>query len=179
MRLKCCGMIRCEHVALEHGPKALDALDYHKPLSAQLKRMDPDAPIVVPFAAVVATIDALPPASAIDAMAEAFVRYSKGEVSVPPIQTLGQPPLAHFVGHKDAQACIKSAYINGYIDHGLDSFIQQLEDKVRHLEKVKGLLKEVGYCTAAVGCCTAITGTRVHVLNAIFECMHINDLSGA
>ena len=26
---------------------------------------------------------------------------------------LGQPPLASFVGHPDAQACIKSAYVNG------------------------------------------------------------------
>ena len=72
----------------------------------------------------------------------------------------------------------KSAYINDFIDHGSDGFIQQLEDKVRHLENVKGLLKEVGYCTAAVGCCTAITGTCVHALNAIFECVPINALSG-
>ena len=74
---------------------------------------DPHAPLIVEFSSVVAVIDALPPAKVIDAIAAGFVSYSRGEVSVPPIQTLGQPPLAAFLGHKDAQACIKSAYVNG------------------------------------------------------------------
>lgn len=72
-----------------------------------------DAPRIVPFAAVVATIDALPPAAVVDAIAAGFVSYSRGDVSVPPIQTLGAAPLAPLAGHADAQACIKSAYVNG------------------------------------------------------------------
>eukprot|EP00964_Phaeocystis_antarctica_P105402 scaffold70431_cov66-Phaeocystis_antarctica.AAC.2 len=73
----------------------------------------PDAPRIVDFSAVVAVVDALPHAQIIEAIAAGFVSYSRGEVSVPQIQTLGQPPLASFVGHPDAQACIKSAYVNG------------------------------------------------------------------
>ncbi|EOD21779.1 hypothetical protein EMIHUDRAFT_450832 [Emiliania huxleyi CCMP1516] len=40
---------------------------------------------------------------------------SEGRVSVPPIQTLGQPPLGRFSGDSkgDGQACIKSAYEEG------------------------------------------------------------------
>ena len=146
------------------------------------------APQIVDFSAVVAVINALPHAQVIDAIAAGFVSYSRGQVSVPQIQTpggtlrqgylwaiprrrrglpksqsvagrgrpctlhtcqlyrkaslaearcrrrqghpedasplgpscfppspsrLGQPPLASFVGHPDAQACIKSAYVNG------------------------------------------------------------------
>ena len=58
-------------------------------------------------------IDALPSETVLSAMADGFKAYSAGQVSVAPIQTLGQPPLANFIGHKDAQACIKSAYLNG------------------------------------------------------------------
>ena len=37
-----------------------------------------------------------------------------GPSCLPPSPSrLGQPPLASFVGHPDAQACIKSAYVNG------------------------------------------------------------------
>ena len=71
------------------------------------------APIIVPFADVAALIASLPAGAVLDAIADGFIAYSRGEVSVPPIQTLGQPPLASFVGHPDAQACIKSAYVNG------------------------------------------------------------------
>ena len=156
------------------------------------------APQIVDFSALVAVINALPHAQVIDAIAAGFVSYSRGQVSVPQIQTpggtlrqgylwaiprrrrglpksqslaevgpvhstpasciarprsqrrgaaaakvgwwmrlmsskrpsrrrqptwpqllppspsrLGQPPLASFVGHPDAQACIKSAYVNG------------------------------------------------------------------
>ena len=62
---------------------------------------------------VTRVIDALPAATVLAAIADGFVAFSAGEVSVAPIQTLGQPPLANFIGHKDAQACIKSAYVNG------------------------------------------------------------------
>ena len=49
----------------------------------------PDAPRIVDFSAVVAVIDALPHAQIIEAIAAGFVSYSRGEVSVPQIQTLG------------------------------------------------------------------------------------------
>ena len=62
---------------------------------------------------IVALIDRLPPEAVLDAVADGFRAYSAGLVSVAPIQTLGQPPLANFTGHPDAQACIKSAYVNG------------------------------------------------------------------
>ena len=65
------------------------------------------------FHRIIAVIDALSHDEVIEAMAAGFISYSRGDVSVPPIQTLGQPPLANFVGHPDAQACIKSAYVNG------------------------------------------------------------------
>ena len=47
------------------------------------------APQIVDFSAVVAVINALPHAQVIDAIAAGFVSYSRGEVSVPQIQTLG------------------------------------------------------------------------------------------
>jgi ornithine cyclodeaminase/alanine dehydrogenase-like protein (mu-crystallin family) len=74
---------------------------------------DAAEPTTYSFAAISAAIDAMPAASVVDAIAEGFVAYSAGRVSVPPIQTLGQPPYHSFVGHKDAQACIKSAYVDG------------------------------------------------------------------
>jgi len=51
----------------------------------------------------------------LDALAAGFTSYSQGRVSVPPIQTLGQPPLGRFSGDSkgDGQACIKSAYEEG------------------------------------------------------------------
>ena len=73
----------------------------------------PPPPRIFTFDECQALIAALPHNAVIKAMAEGFVAYSQGEVSVAPIQTLGQPPLANFVGHPDAQACIKSAYVNG------------------------------------------------------------------
>ena len=72
-----------------------------------------DAPRVYTFNECLSIIAALPPSDVIDAMADGFLAYSRGAVSVAPIQTLGQPPLANFVGHPDAQACIKSAYVIG------------------------------------------------------------------
>jgi len=75
--------------------------------------MASDAPKIYSVAQVTAALRAIPGDRIVDAMAEGFVAYSSGRVSVPPPQTLGQPPLASFVGHPDAQACIKSAYENG------------------------------------------------------------------
>ena len=68
---------------------------------------------VYTFAEVSSIIASLKPSDVIASMADAFVAYSSGKVSVAPIVTLGQPPLANFTGHPDAQACIKSAYVNG------------------------------------------------------------------
>ena len=48
-----------------------------------------EAPRIVDFSAVVAVIDALPHAKVIEAIAAGFVSYSRGQVSVPQIQTLG------------------------------------------------------------------------------------------
>ena len=48
-----------------------------------------EAPPIVEFSAVVAVIDALPHAKVIEAIAAGFVSYSRGQVSVPQIQTLG------------------------------------------------------------------------------------------
>ena len=73
----------------------------------------PSPPRVYSFSECLSIISVLPPHKVVEAMAEGFKAYSAGSVSVAPIQTLGQPPLAHFVGHPDAQACIKSAYVNG------------------------------------------------------------------
>lgn len=76
--------------------------------------MTPSAPArIFSFEECLSIIAALPHEIVIKAMANGFVAFSKGDVSVAPIQTLGQPPLANFVGHPDAQACIKSAYVNG------------------------------------------------------------------
>ena len=47
------------------------------------------APQIVDFSAVVAVINALPHAQVIDAIAAGFVSYSRGQVSVPQIQTPG------------------------------------------------------------------------------------------
>jgi ornithine cyclodeaminase len=48
------------------------------------------------------------------AIAEGFIAYSTGMVSVPPIQTMGQPPLHPFIDPSDgSQMCIKSGYIEG------------------------------------------------------------------
>ena len=49
----------------------------------------PEAPRIVDFSAVVAVINALPHAQVIEAIAAGFVSYSRGQVSVPQIQTLG------------------------------------------------------------------------------------------
>ena len=49
----------------------------------------PEAPQIVDFSAVVAVINALPHAQVIEAIAAGFVSYSRGQVSVPQIQTLG------------------------------------------------------------------------------------------
>ena len=70
-------------------------------------------PQIFTFEAVSAAIEKISPLAVVKAMADGFRLYSAGRVSVAPIQTLGQPPLANFVGHPDAQACIKSAYENG------------------------------------------------------------------
>uniref|UniRef100_A0A7S1B0S2 Ornithine cyclodeaminase family protein n=1 Tax=Noctiluca scintillans TaxID=2966 RepID=A0A7S1B0S2_NOCSC len=75
--------------------------------------MAQNGPRIVSFAEVEAVIASLPPDVVIDAMAAGFASFSRGEVSVPSPQTLGQPPLANFVGHPSAQACIKSAYQHG------------------------------------------------------------------
>ena len=58
-----------------------------RPLVAMAKA--PEAPRIVDFSAVVAVIDALPHAKVIEAIAAGFVSYSRGQVSVPQIQTLG------------------------------------------------------------------------------------------
>jgi ornithine cyclodeaminase/alanine dehydrogenase-like protein (mu-crystallin family) len=73
----------------------------------------PPPPRIATFEECLSIIGELPHDTVIDAMATGFVAYSRGEVSVPPIQSLGQPPYANFVGHPDAQACIKSAYVHG------------------------------------------------------------------
>ena len=75
--------------------------------------MDAAPPRIYTFAECLSIIETLHPLDVIASMASGFVAFSKGEVSNAPIQTLGQPPLANFVGHPDAQACIKSAYVNG------------------------------------------------------------------
>ena len=49
----------------------------------------PEAPRIVDFSAVVAVINVLPHAQVIEAIAAGFVSYSRGQVSVPQIQTLG------------------------------------------------------------------------------------------
>merc|ERR1740138_1418771 len=55
----------------------------------------------------------------IDYIARGFEFYSSGKVSVPPIQTLGQPPIAPFTAalkdsvNAGSQMCIKSGYITG------------------------------------------------------------------
>ena len=73
----------------------------------------PPAPRIYDFSTCLKIISGLPAVDVVHAIAEAFVSFSRGECSVASIQTLGQPPLARFVGHPDAQACIKSAYVNG------------------------------------------------------------------
>ena len=70
-------------------------------------------PQIFTFEAVTAAIEKISPLAVVKAMADGFRLYSAGRVSVAPIQTLGQPPLANFVGHPDAQAGIKAAYENG------------------------------------------------------------------
>ena len=50
----------------------------------------------------------------IQAVMDGFVAYTKGAVSVPSIQTMGQPPLANFIDpNPGSQTCIKSGYVNG------------------------------------------------------------------
>ena len=70
-------------------------------------------PQIFTFEAVGAAIEKISPLAVVKAMADGFRLYSAGGSPSRPIQTLGQPPLANFVGHPDAQACIKSAYENG------------------------------------------------------------------
>mmetsp|Transcript_24903 Transcript_24903/g.59318 ORF Transcript_24903/g.59318 Transcript_24903/m.59318 type:complete len:327 (+) Transcript_24903:22-1002(+) len=74
---------------------------------------DAAAPGVFMLSAIRAALDKMPVPKILQEIGDGFVSYSKGEVCVAPIQTLGQPPLANFVGHPDAQACIKSGYIAG------------------------------------------------------------------
>ena len=64
---------------------------------------------------VAAAMGRVAPRAILDALAAGFTSYSQGRVSVPPIQTLGQPPLGRFSGDSkgDGQACIKSAYEEG------------------------------------------------------------------
>eukprot|EP00658_Telonema_sp_P-2_P017307 TRINITY_DN16706_c0_g1_i1.p5 TRINITY_DN16706_c0_g1~~TRINITY_DN16706_c0_g1_i1.p5 ORF type:complete len:106 (-),score=48.87 TRINITY_DN16706_c0_g1_i1:1299-1616(-) len=55
----------------------------------------------------------------VDCVAEGFVQYSLGNVSVAPIQTMGQPPLAPWTAalrdssNAGSQMCIKSGYVKG------------------------------------------------------------------
>lgn len=52
-------------------------------------------------------------AAVIDLQAVGFRAYSRGQVSIPPVQSMGQPPFHPFVAGKDAQACVKSGYVEG------------------------------------------------------------------
>eukprot|EP00928_Gymnodinium_smaydae_P099893 TRINITY_DN9658_c0_g1_i2.p2 TRINITY_DN9658_c0_g1~~TRINITY_DN9658_c0_g1_i2.p2 ORF type:complete len:357 (+),score=78.43 TRINITY_DN9658_c0_g1_i2:1368-2438(+) len=49
----------------------------------------------------------------IDLQAEGFRAYSQGKVSVPPVQSMGQPPFHPFVAGGEAQTCVKSGYVEG------------------------------------------------------------------
>ena len=39
--------------------------------------------------------------------AQAFIKSYKGEISTCPVQTCGQPPLAHMLAGPNGQTCIK------------------------------------------------------------------------
>jgi len=49
----------------------------------------------------------------IDGQAAGFRAYSLGQVCVPPVQSMGQPPLHAFLAGPEAQTCIKSGYVKG------------------------------------------------------------------
>ena len=50
---------------------------------------EPEVPRIVDFSTVVAVINVLPHTQVVEAIAAGFVSYSRGQVSVPQIQTLG------------------------------------------------------------------------------------------
>lgn len=53
------------------------------------------------------------PKAIIQGQAAGFRAYSSGQVCVPPVQSMGQPPLHPFLAGPAAQACIKSGYVRG------------------------------------------------------------------
>jgi hypothetical protein len=81
----------------------------------------PFPPLIFHAPAIAAAMASVPPSDIIAAVARGFAHYSAGRVSVPPPQTMGQPPLAVFSGHPDGQACVKSGYI-----HGSDTFVTKV-----------------------------------------------------
>jgi ornithine cyclodeaminase len=78
---------------------------------AALAAPKPKIYTVVEIAKALATND---DSEILKAIADGFVAYSQGKVSVPPIQTMGQLPLHPFVDPSEgSQMCIKSGYIEG------------------------------------------------------------------
>lgn len=56
------------------------------------------------------------PQTIIHGQAAGFRAYSLGQVCVPPVQSMGQPPMPAFLAGPEAQTCIKSGYVKG-ADH--------------------------------------------------------------
>jgi hypothetical protein len=70
----------------------------------------------------------------VQATAPARNNIDAGPVSVPPPQTMRQPPLTVFSGHPDGQACVKSGYI-----HGSDTFVTKVQATAQaHIRIVAG-----------------------------------------
>eukprot|EP00401_Gymnodinium_catenatum_P079928 CAMPEP_0117593874 /NCGR_PEP_ID=MMETSP0784-20121206/72878_1 /TAXON_ID=39447 /ORGANISM="" /LENGTH=329 /DNA_ID=CAMNT_0005395851 /DNA_START=45 /DNA_END=1031 /DNA_ORIENTATION=+ len=123
--------------------------------------------------------------SIIRLQAEGFRAYSSGEVSVPPVQTMGQPPFHSFLGSKDAQTCVKSGYVAGDpyyvikvapggvqdnpsrglpVNTGLMLIFSQMTARLEAILLDEGLLTEI---RTAAACALAASHWAPKELNAI------------
>lgn len=114
---------------------------------------------------------------------QAYRAISAGEVSIMPIQTVGQPPFANLTAGKDAQVCVKTGYLKGdtYFvakvaggggDHGGNTGMLLLfSQKTLKLEKMlmdEGILTEIRTAAASVLATSKLLHKDIEVSNIGF-----------
>lgn len=123
----------------------------------------------------------------IELQAAGFRAYSKGQVSVPPIQSMGQTPFHPFLAGGDAQTCVKSGYVQGAesyvikvapggvreneerglpVNSGLNLLFSQRTTRLEAIFFDEGLLTEIR-TAAASALAASILAPKGHALQEI------------